>query len=45
MVDCVREMTVKKSCKYGEYVSLEHLLLFCFFFVVFLFVFVFGLSL
>ena len=26
MVDCVREMTVKKSCKYGEYGSFEHLL-------------------
>ena len=30
MVDCVREMTVKKSCKYAKYGSCEHLLfLFC----------------
>ena len=28
MVDCVREMTEKKSCKYGEYGSSEHLLFF-----------------
>ena len=27
MVDYVREMTVKKSCKYGEYGSFEHLVL------------------
>ena len=27
MVDYVREMTVKKSCKYGEYGSFEHLLI------------------
>ena len=27
MVHYVREMTVKKSCKYGEYESFEHLLL------------------
>ena len=27
MVDYVIEMTVKKSCKYGEHGSLEHLLL------------------
>ena len=26
MVDYVRKMTVKKSCKYGEYWSCEHLL-------------------
>ena len=26
MVDNVREMAVKKSCKYGEYGSFEHLL-------------------
>ena len=26
MVDYVREMTAKKSCKYGEYGSFEHLL-------------------
>ena len=26
MVDHVRKMTVKKSCKYGEYGSFEHLL-------------------
>ena len=26
MVDYVREITVKKSCKYGEYGSFEHLL-------------------
>ena len=26
MVDCVREMTVKKSCMYGEYGSFGHLL-------------------
>ena len=26
-VDYVRKMTVKKSCKYGEYGSLEHLLI------------------
>ena len=26
MVDCVRKMTAKKSCKYGEYESFEHLL-------------------
>ena len=25
-VDDVREMTAKKSCKYGKYVSFEHLL-------------------
>ena len=25
MVDCVREMTVKKSCQYCEYGSFEHL--------------------
>ena len=33
MVDYVREMTVKKSCKYGEYGSFEHLIfvfVFCF---------------
>ena len=29
MVDYVREITVKKSCKNGEYGSFEHLLLFC----------------
>ena len=28
IVDCVREMTVKKFCKYGEYGSFEHLLFF-----------------
>ena len=27
LVDYVREMTLKKSCKYGEYGSFEHLLL------------------
>ena len=26
MVDYVREVTVKKTCKYGEYGSFEHLL-------------------
>ena len=26
MVDYVREITVKKSCKYGEYGSFVHLL-------------------
>ena len=26
MVDDVREMALKKSCKYGEYGSFEHLL-------------------
>ena len=26
MVDYVREMTVKKSCKYGQYGSFVHLL-------------------
>ena len=26
MVDYVREMTVKKSCKYGKYGMFEHLL-------------------
>ena len=26
MVDFIREMTVKKSCKYGDYGSFEHLL-------------------
>ena len=26
MVDYVREMTVKKSCEYGNYGSFEHLL-------------------
>ena len=26
MVDHVRKMTVKKSCKYGEYGSFQHLL-------------------
>ena len=26
MVDIVREMTSKKSCKFGEYGSFEHLL-------------------
>ena len=26
MVDDVREMTVEKSCKYGEYGLFEHLL-------------------
>ena len=30
VVDCVREMTTKKSCTYSEYGSFE-LLLFCFF--------------
>ena len=29
MVDYVREMAGKKSCKYGEYGSFEHLLLLC----------------
>ena len=30
MVDYEKEMTVKKSCKYGKYGSFEHLLfLFC----------------
>ena len=28
MVDCAKEITMKKSCKYGEYGSFEHLLLF-----------------
>ena len=28
LVDNGREMKVKKSCKYGEYVSFEHLLFF-----------------
>ena len=32
-VDYLREMTVKKSCKYGEYGSFEHLhFLFSFYF-------------
>ena len=26
MVDYARKMTVKKSCKYGEYGSFEHIL-------------------
>ena len=30
MVDYVREVTVKKTCKYGEYRLLEHLLLLLF---------------
>ena len=34
MVDYVREMTVKKPCKYDEYGSFEHML---FLFVLFLF--------
>ena len=29
MVDYVRKMTVKKSCKYGEHGSFEHLLFLC----------------
>ena len=29
IVDFVKEMTVKKSCKYGEYGSFEHLLFLC----------------
>ena len=28
MVDCVKEMTSKKICKYGEYGSCEYLILF-----------------
>ena len=51
MVDSVREITVKKSCKYGEYGSFKHLLFlcvvlflfllcFCFVFVLFLLCFV-----
>ena len=28
MVDNLKEITVKKSCKYGEYGSFEHLLFF-----------------
>ena len=36
MVDYVREMTVKKSCKYGEYESFEHLLLLLFLLLLFL---------
>ena len=34
-VDYVREMTVKKSCKYGEYGSFEYLFLLFFGFVFF----------
>ena len=30
MVDYVREITAKESCKYGEYGLFEHLLFFCF---------------
>ena len=37
MVDCVRKMTVKKSCKYGEYGSFEHLLFMFLFWIVFVF--------
>ena len=29
MVDYVREMTVKKSCKYSKFGSIEHLLFLC----------------
>ena len=28
MVECIGEVTVKKSCKYGKYRSFEHLLCF-----------------
>ena len=41
MVDYVREMTVKKCCKYGKYGLFEHLLflIFVFFFLFFSFFF------
>ena len=32
MVDCVTKITTKKSCKYGDYGSFEHLLFFLSFF-------------
>ena len=45
IIDCVREVTVKKSFKYGECGSLKHLLFFPFFFffpLVLLYLFVGG---
>ena len=47
MVGCIWEMTVKKSCKYGEYGSFEHLLFLFFFcfclFVLFLYIVLFDI--
>ena len=45
MVDYVQEMAVKKSCKYAEYGSCEHLLFLYFLFVcLFVLVLLFSLS-